>query len=116
MLGAWRSPRWIALAAQLQGWISSGIHSTWEDVEIGLRMYREAGGQRAIVANIFADFRDDNPQGSPIGRPLSISLIGQSVAGAREKLKRLADMGIDDALIVCPFDDPSQLETIRGLQ
>jgi alkanesulfonate monooxygenase SsuD/methylene tetrahydromethanopterin reductase-like flavin-dependent oxidoreductase (luciferase family) len=114
MLGAWRSPRWINLAAQLQGWISSGIHSKWEDVEIGLRMYREAGGKRAIVANIFADFRE-NPEGSPIGRPLTISLIGESPAEARDKLKRLADMGVDDALIVCPFEDPSQLETIRGL-
>jgi alkanesulfonate monooxygenase SsuD/methylene tetrahydromethanopterin reductase-like flavin-dependent oxidoreductase (luciferase family) len=114
MLGAWRSPRWINLAAKLDGWISSGIHSKWEDVEIGLRMYREAGGKRAIVANIFADFRP-NPEGSPIGRPLTISLIGQSPADARAQLQRLADMGVDDALIVCPFDDPAQLETIRGL-
>ncbi len=114
MLGAWRSPRWINLAAKLDGWISSGIHSKWEDVEIGLKMYRDAGGKRAIVANIFADFRE-NPDDSPIGRPMTISLIGQSPAGARDRLKQLADMGVDDALIVCPFDDPSQLETIRGL-
>jgi alkanesulfonate monooxygenase SsuD/methylene tetrahydromethanopterin reductase-like flavin-dependent oxidoreductase (luciferase family) len=114
MLGAWRSPRWINLAAQLDGWISSGIHSKWEDIEIGLRMYREAGGKRAIVANIFADFRK-NAEGSPIGRPLTISLVGQSPAEAKAQLRRLADTGIDDALIVCPFDDPEQLETIRGL-
>jgi alkanesulfonate monooxygenase SsuD/methylene tetrahydromethanopterin reductase-like flavin-dependent oxidoreductase (luciferase family) len=114
MLGAWRSPRWINLAAKLDGWISSGIHSKWEDIEIGLRMYRDAGGKRAIVANIFADFRK-NAEGSPIGRPLTISLVGQSPAEARTQLRRLADTGIDDALIVCPFDDPSQLETIRGL-
>lgn len=113
MLGAWRSPRWIALAAKLDGWISSGIHSKWDDVGIGLKMYREAGGKRAIVANIFADFRPD-PQGSPTGHALNISLICPP-AEARQRLKRLADMGIDDALIVCPFDDPSQLETIRGL-
>jgi alkanesulfonate monooxygenase SsuD/methylene tetrahydromethanopterin reductase-like flavin-dependent oxidoreductase (luciferase family) len=114
MLGAWRSPRWINLAAKLDGWISSGIHSKWEDIEIGLRMYREAGGKRAIVANIFADFRKDAPA-SPIGRPLTVSLVGQSPADARAVLRRLADIGIDDALIVCPFDDPAQLETIRGL-
>jgi alkanesulfonate monooxygenase SsuD/methylene tetrahydromethanopterin reductase-like flavin-dependent oxidoreductase (luciferase family) len=114
MLGAWRSPRWINLAASLQGWIASGIHSKWEDVEIGLGMYRAAGGQRAIVANIFADFRP-NAEGSPIGRPLTISLVGQSPRAAGDILKRQADMGIDDALVVCPFDDPSQLETIRGL-
>jgi hypothetical protein len=69
MLGAWRSPRWISLAAQLDGWISLGIHSKWEDV---------------------------------------------SPAEARDRLQRLADTGIDDALMVCPFEDPSQLETIRG--
>ncbi len=116
MLGAWRSPRWINLAAKLDGWISSGIHSKWEDIEIGLRMYREAGGKRAIVANIFADFRA-NASGSPIGRPLTISLVGQSPAGSPQSPVAvwLADTGIDDALIVCPFDDPSQLETIRGL-
>ena len=77
-------------------------------------MYREAGGKRAIVANIFADFRA-NATGSPIGRPLTISLVGQSPTEARALLRRLADTGVDDALIVCPFDDPSQLETIRGL-
>jgi alkanesulfonate monooxygenase SsuD/methylene tetrahydromethanopterin reductase-like flavin-dependent oxidoreductase (luciferase family) len=114
MLGAWRSPRWINLAAKLQGWIASGIHSKWEDVEIGHRMYREAGGQRAIVANIFADFRE-NAKSSPIGRELTISLVGETPSQARDKLRRLADIGIDDALVVCPFDDPSQLETIRGL-
>jgi hypothetical protein len=73
----------------------------------------QSGGKRAIVANIFADFRE-NPEGSPIGRPLTISLIC-SPAEARERLKRLADTGVDDALVVCPFEDPAQLETIRGL-
>jgi alkanesulfonate monooxygenase SsuD/methylene tetrahydromethanopterin reductase-like flavin-dependent oxidoreductase (luciferase family) len=114
MLGAWRSPRWINLAARLHGWISSGIHSKWEDVEIGLKMYREAGGKRAIVANIFADFRD-NPDGAPVPHHLNISLIGVSKAEARDRLKRLADMGIDDALVVCPFEDLSQLDIIREL-
>jgi alkanesulfonate monooxygenase SsuD/methylene tetrahydromethanopterin reductase-like flavin-dependent oxidoreductase (luciferase family) len=114
LLGAWRSPRWINLAAKLQGWISSGIYSTWEDLEIGLRMYREAGGKRAVIANIFADFRP-NAEGSPIGRPLTISLVGKTPAESRDVMRRLADLGVDDALVVCPFDDIPQLETIRGL-
>jgi alkanesulfonate monooxygenase SsuD/methylene tetrahydromethanopterin reductase-like flavin-dependent oxidoreductase (luciferase family) len=113
MLGAWRSQRWINLAASLQGWIASGIHSTWEDVDIGLKMYRAAGGKRAIVANIFADFRP-NPAPTVVNRHLTISLIC-SQAEARERLKRLEQMGIDDALVVVPFDDPDQLEIIRGL-
>ena len=114
MLGAWRSPRWINLAAQhCQGWIASGIHGSWEDAEIGLRMYREAGGQRAIIANIFTDLRP-NPQIPAIGRPLGISLIcsrrrrASGCSGWRHS-------AFDDALLVCPPDDPDQLETIRGL-
>jgi alkanesulfonate monooxygenase SsuD/methylene tetrahydromethanopterin reductase-like flavin-dependent oxidoreductase (luciferase family) len=114
LLGAWRSPRWINLSAKsCQGWIASGIHSSWEDVEIGLRMYRAAGGTRAVVANIFTDFRDQ-PAAPIAGRHLTISLLCPP-AEARDRLKRLEDMGIDDALLVCPFDDPDQLETIRGL-
>jgi len=35
------------------GVISSGIPANGKTTEIGLRMYREAGGKRAIVANIF---------------------------------------------------------------
>jgi alkanesulfonate monooxygenase SsuD/methylene tetrahydromethanopterin reductase-like flavin-dependent oxidoreductase (luciferase family) len=45
LLGAWRNPRWIAYAAkQCQGWVASGLYSSWEDLENGMRLYREAGG------------------------------------------------------------------------
>ena len=44
LLGAWRNPRWITYAAkQCQGWIASGLYSSWEDLETGMRLYREAG-------------------------------------------------------------------------
>jgi len=114
LLGAWHSPRSIKLAASLDGWISSGIHSSWDDVETGVRMYRDAGGKRAVIANVYADFRPD-ADATPTGRKLSISLIGITKAEAKDRLKRLADLGVDDAVIGCPFDDVSQLETIRGL-
>jgi alkanesulfonate monooxygenase SsuD/methylene tetrahydromethanopterin reductase-like flavin-dependent oxidoreductase (luciferase family) len=114
LLGAWRSQRWINLAAQhCQGWIASGIHGTWEDAELGQRMYRDAGGRRAVMANIFTDMRPE-PQVAALGRPLGISLICPP-AVARERLQRLRDLGFDDALLVCPLDDPDQLEAIRTL-
>jgi alkanesulfonate monooxygenase SsuD/methylene tetrahydromethanopterin reductase-like flavin-dependent oxidoreductase (luciferase family) len=114
LLGAWRSERWINLAAKtLQGWIASGIHTKWEDLEIGLRMYRAAGGTRAVVANIFTDLRPDAAT-PPIPHPLQITLLCPP-AEARARLQRLADLGVDDALLVVPEDDPGQLETIRGL-
>ena len=59
LLGAWRSERWINLSAKvLQGWIASGIHTSWEDLAVGVKMFREAGGKRAVLANIFTDFRE----------------------------------------------------------
>ena len=45
---------------------------------------------------------------------MNISLLCPP-AEARERLQRLADLGVDDALLVVPDDDPHQLEAIRGL-
>ena len=114
LLGAWRSPRWINLAAQhCQGWIGSGIYSEWDDVAIGIDMYRKAGGNRVILANIFTDLRPE-PASNPMAQRAKISLYCPP-AEARDRLKRLADMGVDDALLVCPFDAPDQLAAMRNL-
>jgi alkanesulfonate monooxygenase SsuD/methylene tetrahydromethanopterin reductase-like flavin-dependent oxidoreductase (luciferase family) len=114
LLGAWRSERWINLSAKvLQGWIASGIHTSWEDLAIGVKMFRDAGGKRAILANIFTDFRD-TPAALPFTHTPKITLFC-SPREARDRLKRLEDTGIDDALLVVPSSDPMQLETIAGL-
>lgn len=114
LLGAWRSERWINLSAKvLQGWIASGIHTSMEDLAIGLKMFRDAGGKRAVLANIFTDFRA-SPGNLPMAHVPKISLFCPP-AEARDRLRRLEDLGLDDALLVCPSDDPGQLETIAGL-
>jgi alkanesulfonate monooxygenase SsuD/methylene tetrahydromethanopterin reductase-like flavin-dependent oxidoreductase (luciferase family) len=114
LLGAWRSERWINLSAKvLQGWISSGIHTSPEDLAIGVKMFREAGGKRAVLANIFTDFRD-SPAQLPFAHVPKITLFC-SPAEARDRLRRLEDTGLDDALLVVPPDDPGQLETIARL-
>ncbi|HVZ09499.1 LLM class flavin-dependent oxidoreductase [Rhodopila sp.] len=114
LLGAWRSERWINLSAKvLQGWIASGIHTSMEDLAIGVAMFRAAGGQRAVLANIFTDFRPE-PAGLPFTHTPKISLFCPP-AEARDRLKRLEDLGLDDALLVCPSDDPSQLETMAEI-
>jgi len=115
LLGAWRSERWINLAAKvLQGWIASGIHTSWEDLAIGVKMYRDAGGTRAVLANVFTDF-SDRPAQLPISHVPKISLFC-SRQEARDRLQRLADLGIDDALLVCPWGDPAQLEAMAELR
>jgi alkanesulfonate monooxygenase SsuD/methylene tetrahydromethanopterin reductase-like flavin-dependent oxidoreductase (luciferase family) len=114
LLGAWRSERWITMAAKvLQGWIASGIYTSSEDLAIGVKMFRDAGGKRAVLTNIFTDFRDP-PAALPTGLVPKISLFC-SPREAKDRLKRLEDLGIDDALLVVPSGDPGQLETIAGL-
>jgi alkanesulfonate monooxygenase SsuD/methylene tetrahydromethanopterin reductase-like flavin-dependent oxidoreductase (luciferase family) len=115
LLGAWRSERWINLSAKvLQGWIASGIHTSWEDLAIGVKMYRDAGGTRAVLANIFTDFRP-SPGNLPMAHVPKISLFC-SPQEARDRLNKLEDLGIDDALLVVPSGDASQLETIARLR
>jgi alkanesulfonate monooxygenase SsuD/methylene tetrahydromethanopterin reductase-like flavin-dependent oxidoreductase (luciferase family) len=114
LLGAWRSPRWINLSAKvLQGWIASGIQTSWEDLTIGLKMFRDAGGRRAVVANIFTDFRDP-PASLPISFVPKISLVC-SPRETKARVRRLEDLGVDDALLVVPSGDPGQLQQIAEL-
>ena len=114
MLGAWRSERWINLAAsQCQGWIASGIHGSWEDLELGSKMYRAAGGGRVILANVFTDFRPTPERWLPHHVP-KITLQC-TPAEARERLKRMEDFGLDDVLLIPPSNDPDQLEQIGEL-
>src|SRR4030088_2878398 len=44
LVGAWRRPRLMSSAAkETQGWTPSGRYSSWEDLEHGMKIYREAG-------------------------------------------------------------------------
>lgn len=114
LLGAWRSARWIRLAAETcQGWVASGIFSEWDDLQAGLAMYRTAGGKRAVLANVFTDLRAEPPP-NPTAAKAKISLYCPPTE-ARRRLQRLEQLGFDDALLVCPFDAPEQLETLRTL-
>ncbi len=114
MLGAWRSRRWIDMASrQCDGWIASGIYTTYEDLATGIDMFRAAGGGRTVLANIFTDFRAE-PTITPLIERTTINLVCAPVE-ARDRLRRLEDLGLDDALLVIPFADPDQLEQAREL-
>lgn len=113
-LGAWRSPRWIDLAARhCHGWIASGIYAALDDLPIGLDMFRKAGGQRALLANIFTDLRPDPPDRPLIARSKVTLVCGKSEA--RDRLRRIEDLGFDDALMIVPFGVPEMLDEIREL-
>ncbi len=113
-LGAWRSQRWIDLAAMhCHGWIASAIYAGMDELPIGLDMFRKAGGKRALLANIFTDLRPD-PPAHPLAERAKVTLVCDKT-NARDRLRRLQDIGFDDALLIVPFDAPEMLEDVRAL-
>ena len=112
LLGAWRNPRWITYAARkCQGWIASGLYSSWEDLENGMRIYREAGGGNAVLANVVVDLAH-RPEPGSLAERAKVSLVCLP-DDARQRLKRLERIGFDEVLVVSPNGALDELERIR---
>jgi len=112
LLGAWRNPRWIAYAAkQCQGWVASGLYSSWEDLENGMRLYREAGGNNAVLANVVVDLRN-RPEPGSLAERAKVSLVCLP-DDARQRLKRIEQIGFDEVLLVSPATALDELERVR---
>jgi alkanesulfonate monooxygenase SsuD/methylene tetrahydromethanopterin reductase-like flavin-dependent oxidoreductase (luciferase family) len=112
LLGAWRNPRWINYAAkQCQGWIASGLYSSWEDLENGMRLYRDAGGTNAVLANVVVDLSAQAEAGS-LAERAKVSLVCLP-DDARQRLKRLERIGFDEILLVSPAGALDELERVR---
>ena len=109
-LGAWRSAKTIERAArEFDGWVASGLHSTWEDLESGMKMFRAHGGKRAILTNIHTDLGGGSPSHSG-----TISLEC-TPAEARERLQRLEAIGFDDVMLICHDRTERHLNSVRAL-
>jgi alkanesulfonate monooxygenase SsuD/methylene tetrahydromethanopterin reductase-like flavin-dependent oxidoreductase (luciferase family) len=111
LMGAWRSPRWITFAAQeCQGWTPSGRYSSWDDLEFGMKIYREAGGTNSVLANVAVDLK---------GRPSSAGLaevttsLVCSADEARSRVKRFQDIGFDEVALVSPSSDLEDIQRVR---
>ena len=112
LLGAWRSPRWITYAAkQCQGWIASGLYSSWEDLESGMRLYREAGGTNAVLANVIVGL-NGQPEPGSLAERAKVSLVCPP-DDARQRLKRVERIGFDEVLVVSPAGVLEDLERVR---
>ena len=112
LLGAWRNPRWIAYAAQqCQGWIASGLYSSWEDLEAGTRRYRAAGGKNAVLANVVVDL-NNRPEPGSLAARAQVSLVALP-ADARQRLKRIEQIGFDEVLLVSPGGALDEIERVR---
>jgi alkanesulfonate monooxygenase SsuD/methylene tetrahydromethanopterin reductase-like flavin-dependent oxidoreductase (luciferase family) len=109
-LGAWRNAKTIERAArEFDGWIASGLHSTWEDLEAGMKTFRAHGGKRAILTNIHTDLGSSSPS-----HPGNISLQC-SPAEARERLQRVQAIGFDDVMLICHDRSERYLNSVREL-
>jgi alkanesulfonate monooxygenase SsuD/methylene tetrahydromethanopterin reductase-like flavin-dependent oxidoreductase (luciferase family) len=112
LLGAWRSPRWITYAAkECQGWTPSGRFSSWEDLEAGMRIYREAGGDNAVLANVTIDLAE-RPESASLAQVAHVSLICPPDE-ARRRLKRVAELGFDEILLVSQTNSLEEIEQAR---
>jgi alkanesulfonate monooxygenase SsuD/methylene tetrahydromethanopterin reductase-like flavin-dependent oxidoreductase (luciferase family) len=111
LMGAWRSPRWITFAAQeCQGWTPSGRYSSWDDLEHGMRIYREAGGTNAVLANVAVDLA--NRPGAAAFAEVTTSLVCPPDE-ARKRLKRIEQIGFDEILLVSHTSVLEDIERVR---
>lgn len=112
LLGAWRNKRWITYSAEhCAGWIASGLYPQWEELERGIEFYRNAGGQRAVLANVICDL-EGNGEDMPLGGKATVMLTGGE-ARARETLRRIQSVGFDDVLCMARADRLDDLARLR---
>jgi alkanesulfonate monooxygenase SsuD/methylene tetrahydromethanopterin reductase-like flavin-dependent oxidoreductase (luciferase family) len=112
LLGAWRNKRWIVYSAeQCQGWIASGLYPKPEELEAGIKFYRDAGGQRAVLSNVIVD-PHGNAEDMPLGGKASVMLTGGETS-ARTRLQWIRDVGFDDVLCMTRIDDLDDLARLR---
>jgi alkanesulfonate monooxygenase SsuD/methylene tetrahydromethanopterin reductase-like flavin-dependent oxidoreductase (luciferase family) len=114
LIGAWRSPRWITYAAkQAQGWTPSGRYSRLEDLEYGMKVYREQGGTNAVLANCSVDLRE-RPESAELAKLASVNFICPPEE-ARRRIRRVAEMGFEEILIGSQFGAIDEIERLRDL-
>jgi alkanesulfonate monooxygenase SsuD/methylene tetrahydromethanopterin reductase-like flavin-dependent oxidoreductase (luciferase family) len=112
LIGAWRSPRWITFAAkQAQGWTPSGRFSSLDDLEFGMKTYREAGGTNAVLANCSIDLKE-RPESAELAKLASVNFICP-LDEARRRIKDVEARGFDEILIGSQFGDLDEIERVR---
>src|SRR6266852_4406867 len=114
LIGAWRSPRWITYAAkETQGWTPSGRFSSWDDLEHGMKIYREAGGTNAVLANCSVDLAE-RPQSAALANLASVYFICPTEE-ARRRIKQVEQLGFEESLIGSKFGAIEEIERVRDL-
>jgi alkanesulfonate monooxygenase SsuD/methylene tetrahydromethanopterin reductase-like flavin-dependent oxidoreductase (luciferase family) len=112
LIGSWAGSKWISRAAkEFDGWIGSGARSSVAALGDGIRRFRAAGGARAIATNIHADL-DAPTEPLPDDGPFHLRCDGKTAA---ERLRWLAGLGYDDAVLVTRRFTDADLAALRAL-
>lgn len=112
LIGSWAGSRWIPIAARRHdGWIGSAMYTDFAALRDGVARFKDLGGKRAVVTNIQVDF--GAPSAALADHDRFDLRCGHEEAAAR--LRRLADLGFDDAILVVGDHSKSNLAAIRAL-
>lgn len=112
LIGSWRGKQWIARAAkEFDGWIASAARTSYRTLAEGIRRYREAGGMRAVVTNIPVDLSAPTTPLSDT-EPFHLRCAPET---ATDRLRRLAALGFDDAVLMRPAQTERDLAAMRKL-
>jgi len=112
LIGSWAGSRWIPRAAKdFDGWIGSGARSSVTALRDGIKRFREAGGTRAIATNIPVDLE---APAAPMPDEGQFHLRCDPKTAA-ERLRMLADLGFDDAVLVTRRYGDADLAALRAL-
>jgi alkanesulfonate monooxygenase SsuD/methylene tetrahydromethanopterin reductase-like flavin-dependent oxidoreductase (luciferase family) len=114
LIGAWASGIWVKRAARdYDGWLASGRHNNqFRTLAEGLKVYRDNGGKRALIATVGIDLQAPT---KPLADDEPFNLrCGPDEAAAR--LQQLAELGVNDVLLVMrPQQSAEELPAIRAL-
>jgi alkanesulfonate monooxygenase SsuD/methylene tetrahydromethanopterin reductase-like flavin-dependent oxidoreductase (luciferase family) len=112
LIGSWGGQQWIPRAAKdFDGWIASAAKTSFSALAEGIRRYRAAGGTRAIVTNIAVDLSQPTTALAD-DAPFHLRCGPEAAA---ERLRRLADLGFDDAIVVKRTHTEADLAAMRKL-
>ena len=112
LIGSWAGSKWITRAArEFEGWIGSARHSNTTVLAEGLKRFRDAGGKRAVTTNIFLDL-EATPD--PAVDEATFNVMCSPIE-ASKRLKRLADLGFDDAVVAYRGRGEPDYAAIRAL-
>src|SRR5689334_22611758 len=112
LIGSWAGNRWIPRAAKdFDGWIGSGARSSVAKLREGIKRFRDAGGRHAIATNIPVDLEAAT---APLPEEGQFHLRCDPTTAA-ERLRALADLGFDDAVLVTRRYGDADLAALRAL-